>query len=198
MGIHGSNNEKVSQFCNKKVKATDQLLIFDPDLGLLWTEQSKIGLSVHKKCRSFPSKNPIDWARRLKERNLMKVYSYFPSLVAMVLVMAQLSIAAMGAEKKTLDPRRVMPLFRRHCALCHGSDGKGDTEGGKKAGAKDYSNPEVAKKLKDTKKIVAIVLKGLKSEEGKMLMAPFNRKLKDYETEALIKYMQKFSAVKKK
>ena len=46
--------------------------------------------------------------------------------------------------------------------------------------------------------MVAIVLKGLKSEEGKMLMAPFNRKLKDYETEALIKYMQKFSAVKKK
>lgn len=128
----------------------------------------------------------------------MKVYSYFPSLVAILIVVAQLSITAMGAEKKTLDPRRVMPLYRRHCALCHGMDGKGDTEGGKKAGVKDYSNPEVAKKLKEKKKMETKILKGLKSKEGKMLMAPFDRKLKDYEAEALIKYMQKFSVTEKK
>ncbi|MBT5926823.1 MAG: c-type cytochrome [Verrucomicrobia bacterium] len=128
----------------------------------------------------------------------MKAYSYFPTLVAMVVVMAQLSITAMGAEKKKVDPRRIMPLFRRHCALCHGMDGKGETDGGKKAGVKDYSNPEVAKKLKEEKKMVETVLKGLKTKEEKLLMAPFERKLKDYEAEALIKYMQKFSVAQKK
>jgi mono/diheme cytochrome c family protein len=128
----------------------------------------------------------------------MKAYSYFPTLVAMVVIVAQISITVMGAEKKKVDPRRLMPMFRRHCALCHGMDGKGDTEGGKKAGVKDYSNPEVAKKLKEEKKMVAVILKGLKTKEGKMLMAPFDRKLKDYEAEALIKYMQKFSVAKKK
>lgn len=128
----------------------------------------------------------------------MKAYSNFPTSVALILVAAQLSITVLGAEKKTVDPRRIMPLYRRHCALCHGSDGKGETRGGKKAGVKDYSNPEVAKKLMEEKKMVNNLLKGLKSKDGKLLMAPFERKLKDYEALALIKYMQKFSATKKK
>ncbi len=128
----------------------------------------------------------------------MKAYCNIPAVLVTVVMMTQISIETLSAEKKTVDPRKLMPMYRRHCSLCHGSDGKGETPGGEKSGVKDYSDPAVAKKLKEKEKMMTSVLKGLKDKEGKMLMAPFERKLKPFEAEALIKYMEKFSAPKKK
>ena len=90
-----------------------------------------------------------------------------------------------------------MPLYKRHCATCHGDDGKGKTKGGEKAGVKDYSDPKVAEKLNDTKKMAMSVLKGLKDEDGKVQMVPFSRKLKPEQALGLIKYLQHISKKEK-
>ena len=118
--------------------------------------------------------------------------------LAVAIVMAQCSIATLGAEKDKIDPRRIVPLYKRHCAVCHGNDAKGETKGGKKAGVENYTDPKVAEKLKDTKKMATSVLKGMKDKKGKMLMAPFERKLKPQEAIGLIKYLEHLSKAKKK
>lgn len=132
------------------------------------------------------------------KKNTMKQNQTILYLLVAVIAAIQCSVNVLATEKDQVDPRRIIPLFKRHCAICHGNDGKGQTTGGIKAGVKDYTDPKVAKKLKDTKKMSASVLKGMKDKEGKMLMAPFERKLKPQEAIALIKYLEKFSKAKKK
>ena len=114
-------------------------------------------------------------------------------LLMAFIVATQCSMNVLAAEKDQVDPRRVIPLYKRHCAICHGDDGKGETTGGEKAGVKDYTDPKVAEKLKDIKKVTLSISKGMKDKEGKMLMAPFERKLKPAEIVALVKYLEKFS-----
>jgi len=128
----------------------------------------------------------------------MKTYRRIIITLAALLLASHVSANLYAAEKKSVDPRKIMALYKRHCALCHGKDGKGMTKGGQKAGAKDYSDPKVAAKLKDQKKVVKSILDGMKDEKGKMLMAPFKRKLKPQEALGLIKFMQTFSKPKKK
>jgi len=129
---------------------------------------------------------------KMMKRTQTKLY-----LLAAVAVAIQYSVNVLAAEKDQVDPRRVIPLYKRHCAICHGNDGKGETTGGEKAGVKNYTDPKVAEKLKDIKKVSVRVAKGMKDKEGKMLMAPFERKLKPAEIVALIKYLEKFSKPKK-
>jgi hypothetical protein len=47
--------------------------------------------------------------------------------------------------------------------------------------------------LTDIKKATLSVSMGMKDKDGKMLMAPFDRKLKPAEIVALVKYLEKFS-----
>lgn len=129
---------------------------------------------------------------KMMKRTQTKLY-----LLAAVAVAVQCSVSVLAAEKDQVDPRRVIPLFKRHCAICHGNDGKGETTGGEKSGVQDYTDPKVAEKLKDTKKVTLSVSKGMKDKDGKMLMAPFERKLKPAEIVALVKYLEKFSKPKK-
>lgn len=129
---------------------------------------------------------------KMMKRKLNKLY-----LLAAVAVAVQCSVNVLAAEKDEVDPRRVIPLFKRHCAICHGLDGKGETTGGEKAGVLDYTDPKVGEKLKDIKKATLSVSTGMKDKDGKMLMAPFERKLKPAEIVALVKYLENFSKPQK-
>ncbi|HPY30914.1 MAG TPA: cytochrome c [Verrucomicrobiota bacterium] len=87
------------------------------------------------------------------------------------------------------DAAKAKALYTKECAKCHGPDGKGDTKMGKKAGAKDYSNPKVQAELKDDKAFKAIK-EGLK-EDGKTVMKPLEG-VSDDEIKALVKHMRTF------
>ncbi len=127
----------------------------------------------------------------------MKINKFIPYALVLLIAVAQCSITAIAAEKESIDPIKILLLYKRHCAICHGDDGKGQTKGGIKAGVKDYTDLKVAEKLKDTKKMAMTVLQGLEDKEGKLKMAPFNRKLKPLEAVGLIKYLEHFSKKKK-
>src|ERR1039457_2510548 len=73
------------------------------------------------------------------------------------------------------------------CAKCHGADGKGDTKIGAKLGAKDFTDAKVQADLKDDAAFKALK-DGLKSEDGKTLMKPFEN-LSDDEIKALVAYV---------
>ena len=85
--------------------------------------------------------------------------------------------------------RDAKAIYEQQCAKCHGADGKGDTKMGKKAGAKDYTDPKIQAEMKDDKAFKSIK-EGLKDGD-KILMKPAE-KVTDEEIKALIAYMRTF------
>ena len=80
-------------------------------------------------------------------------------------------------------------LYLQQCKKCHGEDGKGQTNMGKRLGAKDYTDPKVQDELKDDAGIKA-VKEGL-TREGNTLMKPAEG-LNDDQIKGLIGYMRTF------
>ena len=74
------------------------------------------------------------------------------------------------------------------CAKCHGDDGKGQTKMGQKLGAKDFTDAKVQADIKDDAATKAIK-EGLKNDEGKTLMKPFDT-LTDDEIKGLVAYVR--------
>ena len=90
-------------------------------------------------------------------------------------------LSAQGEEAKA--------IYEKQCSKCHGTDGKGDTKLGKKAGAKDYTDAKVQAELKDDKAFKAIK-EGI-TEGDKVKMKPAEG-LSDADIKALIAYMRTF------
>ena len=80
--------------------------------------------------------------------------------------------------------------FDKHCAKCHGPDGKGQTRMGKQAGAKDYTDAKVQAEMDDAKAFKSI--KEGQKVNGKEAMKPFGDKLSDDEIKALVAFMRTF------
>lgn len=80
--------------------------------------------------------------------------------------------------------------YDKHCAKCHGPDGRGQTKMGKQSGAKDYTDPKVQAELDDAK--AAKSIKEGQKVNGKEAMKPFGDKLSDAEIKDLIAYMRAF------
>jgi mono/diheme cytochrome c family protein len=57
--------------------------------------------------------------------------------IVLAFAIAFVIITASAADQKTQD------LYKSRCQSCHGADGKATT-GGKKLGAKDFQDPDVA------------------------------------------------------
>jgi mono/diheme cytochrome c family protein len=79
--------------------------------------------------------------------------------------------------------------WTKHCASCHGKDGKGQTKAGKMADTKDltdakyqagFTDADAAKQIKE----------GLKDKNGKDRMKPFSEKLNDQEIKALVAHVR--------
>ena len=80
--------------------------------------------------------------------------------------------------------------YDKHCAKCHGPDGRGQTRMGKQAGAKDYTDPKIQAEFDDAKAQKSI--KEGQKINGKEAMKPFGDKLSDDEVKALIAHMRAF------
>jgi mono/diheme cytochrome c family protein len=102
----------------------------------------------------------------------------------LILIVAMLGLAA-GLSAQGADAKENWDSL---CAKCHGADGKGDTKIGQKMGCKDFTDAKVQADLKDDAATKAIK-EGLKSEEGKTLMKPFDQ-LSDDEAKALVTYVR--------
>lgn len=92
------------------------------------------------------------------------------------------ALAASAAEPKE--------TWSASCARCHGTDGKGQTNMGKRLGAKDYTDPAVQAALTDDAAFKAIK-EGLKDKDGKTVMRPAEN-LSDADIKGLVAYMRAF------
>jgi mono/diheme cytochrome c family protein len=99
----------------------------------------------------------------------------FCRLIATIGLAALFATSLLGADAKTPD------LYKSKCQGCHGVTGKA-TVIGKKLGAKDFSDPEVAKMSEaDLVKITT---------DGKAKMPPYKGKLTDDQIKDLAKYIR--------
>lgn len=96
----------------------------------------------------------------------------------LLFVAALLAIISQAAFAAT-EPK---VIFSEKCAMCHGKDGKAQTEMGKKIGAKDLTSQE-AKSLTDAQ-IEAQIAK------GKGRMPGYEGILTDKEILTLVKYLK--------
>ena len=92
------------------------------------------------------------------------------------------ALAASAAEPKE--------TWGASCARCHGADGKGQTNMGKRLGAKDYSDPAVQAALTDEAAFKAIK-EGFKDKDGKTVMRPAEN-LSDSDIKGLVTYLRTF------
>ncbi|HUB87877.1 MAG TPA: cytochrome c [Verrucomicrobiae bacterium] len=76
------------------------------------------------------------------------------------------------------------------CAKCHGADGKGQTNIGKRLGCRDYSDAKVQSSMTDDAAFKAIK-EGLKNSDGKVQMKPYTT-LSDDDIKALVAFMRTF------
>jgi cytochrome c6 len=84
--------------------------------------------------------------------------------------------------------------WRANCASCHGKDGKGQTEQGKKMVAGDMTTTEWQKRFTD-EQMKKSITDGFKRETGGVVqeMKPFKAKLKPEEIDALVTYVRGFA-----
>jgi cytochrome c553 len=104
-----------------------------------------------------------------------------PALLAAI-SLPLLAATGLGAE--------VGENWTKHCASCHGKDGKGQTKAGRMAGVKDQTDAQYQAGLKDEKMFTSIK-EGLKEAE-KDKMKPFKDKLSDEEIKALVAHVRSF------
>jgi mono/diheme cytochrome c family protein len=88
------------------------------------------------------------------------------------------------------DPRTER-AWRAKCAACHGDDGKGQTEQGKKMGIRDMTGAEWQKSVTDDAMRKAIN-EGVKRDVGgkKQEMEAFAGKLRPDQVDALVVYVR--------
>ncbi len=96
-----------------------------------------------------------------------------------------LIFALLAAGVAPVEAADVKDNWTKHCAKCHGEDGKGQTSAGKRLKAKDYTDPRVQASFKDAEAFKI-------TKEGKNRMRGYAQLLTDQEINDLVAYVRKF------
>lgn len=97
--------------------------------------------------------------------------------------------ALLIAAAATVTAADVKEVWDKHCASCHGKDGKGQTKAGKKADVKDLTDPKYQASFSD-EQMFKQIKEGMKDKNGKERMKPFGDKISDEEIKAVIAFVR--------
>ncbi|HTS02526.1 MAG TPA: c-type cytochrome [Thermoanaerobaculia bacterium] len=95
------------------------------------------------------------------------------------------AVAALAAVPLTAADAR-SENFETYCAVCHGEDGKAQTEKGKEKGARDFTNAKWQDKVDDARLARSIT-------KGHDKMPSFEKKLSADEIKALVAEVRTFA-----
>jgi len=102
-------------------------------------------------------------------------------------------LAVAGGSASADVDKKTLRTWKAKCASCHGEDGKGATEQGKKMGVRDMTSAPFWKDLTDAKMKDAIANGIKQTKDGKVQeMEPYKDKLKPEEIDALVAYLKTF------
>ena len=105
--------------------------------------------------------------------------------------MRRILIAALFAPLVAAADPATERLWKAKCGSCHGADGKGQTDQGKKMAVEDMTTAAWQSKLKDDQ-IKAAISDGVKREKGgvKQEMDGYKAKLQPAQIDALTAYIR--------
>lgn len=108
-----------------------------------------------------------------------------------------LSLPALAEEPTDAAEKKVARLWKARCSSCHGLDGKGQTESGRKLGVPDLSTPEWQAKTTDAF-IRERVTSGFREErDGKLREMPsFKDELAPEHLDALVALVRRLAPAK--
>ena len=95
-----------------------------------------------------------------------------------------LLFAALGARA---DDPKTARTWKAKCGSCHGADGKGDTEQGRKAKVADFSSANWQKSKSDAD--IKTAIEGGK-KKGDVEMEPYKDKLEPAQIDSLVAYIR--------
>jgi mono/diheme cytochrome c family protein len=104
----------------------------------------------------------------------------FPKAMLLVLICAASAHGKVDAK--------IARTWKAKCASCHGVDGKGNTESGKKAKISDFTRKDWQKSKTDAQLKTAIE-DGVKKDGAEM--DPYKDKLEAAQIDGLVKYIRK-------
>ena len=113
--------------------------------------------------------------------------------------LAALTLALAFQQAPTAPPAQVAPgvqdpkdLFAKSkCVTCHGEDGRGDTEKGRKLKAPDFTSGKWSDETSD-KEIRETIRNGTKDKKGNVRMPAYRTKLTAGQIKALGEYVRSF------
>lgn len=82
--------------------------------------------------------------------------------------------------------------YEKHCASCHGADGKGQTRLGRKSGAKNLTDKAGAGKLTDAE-LFRTIQSGRRDAQGRERMEGFGSDLSPAEITDLVAHVRRFT-----
>ena len=94
---------------------------------------------------------------------------------------------AIGAA--SLGAAEVKENWEKHCASCHGKDGKGETKAGRKADVKNLTDATYQASFTD-EQILKQIKEGMKDKNGKEKMKAFGGTLSNDEIKALVAFVR--------
>ena len=101
-----------------------------------------------------------------------------------------LVLAAFGLASAPALAAGRSETFTTYCGVCHGDDGKAQTEQGKAKKARDFTSKEWQKSVDDARLMKSIT-------DGREKMPKFGKKLTEDEIKALVKEVREIGGVKK-
>lgn len=114
-------------------------------------------------------------------------------LAAFALALAlQQAPATPPAAGATGAPAPKELFAKSKCVTCHGEDGRGDTDKGRKLEAPDFTSAKWSEETTD-KEIRDTIRKGVKNKKGKVLMPAYKAKLTPEQIEELATYVRGFT-----
>lgn len=103
-----------------------------------------------------------------------------------IIIFAQAFIGYFMVPITFADGIDAQGLYKKHCVLCHGEDGKGKTDLGEGLGARDFTGKEFQDSITD-EQILEQIENGTEEK-----MFPFNDKLTAEEMKALVPIIRAF------
>jgi mono/diheme cytochrome c family protein len=88
------------------------------------------------------------------------------------------------------DPKEI--FVKAKCVACHGEDGRGDTEKGRKLKVPDFTSAKWSDEASD-KEIHETIRDGTKDKKGNVRMPAYRTKLTAAQVEALREYVRTFA-----
>lgn len=108
--------------------------------------------------------------------------------LAFLVIVILLACFAVSANQRKRSGRTAPKLFARHCASCHGTDGRAKTSKGKFSHARDLTDAKWHEDVTD-ERIFNSIMNG---RDVRGNMPAFSDKLNEKEVDSLVSFVRKF------